>query len=111
MRRKARGFFLPLFAERADGIIRSASLITLDGVQAYLKIAYFAVVFLLSVMGVFTFALQNCHAAFWLKSKATISLTLGVIAVLVFMVSSQPYAAIFAFALLIIKVFLHAKRA
>jgi transcriptional regulator with XRE-family HTH domain len=95
--------FLPFFAEKADGAIQSVSLITLGGVQPYLKIAYLAVVIVMTVMGILTLTLQNCQAMAWLKSKTMISLVLGAIAVLVFMISSQPYAALFAFALLVIK--------
>ena len=95
--------FLPFFAEKANGIIRSVSLIALNGVQLYLKAIYFAVVILVTVTGVLILALQNCQCVAWVKSKAAISLILGSTAVLVFMVSSQPYAAVFAFSLLIIK--------
>ena len=102
--------FLPFFAEKADGIIQSVSLIALDGVQPYLKAAYLAVVISMSVMGVLTLVLQNCQAAAWIKSKTMISLILGAIAVLVFMISSQPYAAVFAFVLLVIKTLLLIKR-
>ena len=103
--------FLPFFAKKADGIIQCVSLIVLDGVQPYLKTAYLAVVISMSVMGVLTLVLQNCQAAAWIKSKTMISLILGAIAVLVFMISSQPYAALFAFALLAIKALLLIKRA
>ena len=102
--------FLPFFAEKADGIIQSVSLIALDGVQPYLKIVYLAVVSSIIVMGILTLALQNCQCVAWVKSKTTISLMLGAIAVLVFMISSQPYAAAFAFALLIIKAAMLIKR-
>ena len=102
--------FLPFFAEKADGIVRSVSLIALDGVQPYLKIAYFAVVLSMIVMDIMTLALQNCQAMAWVKSKTMISLILGTSAVLVFMVSSQPYAAVFAFALLAIKALMLIKR-
>ena len=102
--------FLPLFAEKADGIVRSVSLIALDGVQPYLKTAYFAVFLSMIVMGILTLALQNCQAMAWVKSKTMISLILGAIAVLVFMISSQPYAAVFAFVLLVIKTLLLIKR-
>ena len=102
--------FLPFFAEKIDGIIQSASLIALDGVQAYLKITYFAVVILMIIMGVLTLALQNCQWVAWVKSKTMISLMLGAIAVLVFIISSQPYAAVFAFVLLVIKALMLIKR-
>ena len=102
--------FLPFFAEKTDGIIQSVSLIALDGVQPYLKISYFAVVILVAVIGVLTLALQNCQAASWLKCKTTVSLTLGAILVLLFIISSQPYAAVFAFVLLVVKTLLLIKR-
>ena len=102
--------FLPFFAEKADGIIQSVSLIALDGVQPYLKTAYFAVVISMIVMGILTLALQNCQWVAWVKSKTMISLILGAIAVLAFMISSQPYAAVFAFALLAIKALMLIKR-
>ena len=95
--------FLPFFAEDADGIIQSVSLIALDGVQPYLKIAYLTVVIGTTVMGILTLTLQNCQAVVWVKSKTTVSLALGAILVLLFMISSQPYAAVFAFVLLTIK--------
>ena len=102
--------FLPFFAEDADGIIQSVSLIALDGVQPYLKIAYLTVVIGTTVMGILTLTLQNCQAVVWVKSKTTVSLALGAILVLLFMISSQPYAAAFAFVLLTIKALILIKR-
>ena len=102
--------FLPFFADKTEGIVRSVSLIALDSVQPYLKIAYFAVVISMIVMGILTLALQNCQVIAWVKSKTTISLILGALAVLVFMISSQSYAAVFAFALLVIKALMLIKR-
>ena len=102
--------FLPLFAQKAEGMIQSTSLITLNGVQSYLKTTYLTLVVLMIVIGVLTLALQNRQAKAWVKIKTTISLLLGAIAVLVFIISSQPYAAVFAFSLLAIKAFLLIKR-
>ena len=102
--------FLPFFADKTEGIVRSVPLITLSSVQPYLKVAYLTVVVSMIVMGVLTLALQNCQAMAWVKSKTTISLILGALAVLVFMISSHPYAAVFAFALLAIKTLMLMKR-
>ena len=102
--------FLPFFAEDDAGIIQSVSLIALDGVQTYLKIAYLAVVIGMTVMGVLTLTLQNCQAAVWVKSKTTVSLILGAILVLLLMISSQPYASVLAFTLLAIKALMLIKR-
>ena len=102
--------FLPFFAEKEDGAIQSVSLIALDGVQPYLKIAYFAVVISSILIGILALALQNCQWVAWVKSKTTVSFSLGAIAVLLFMISSQPYVAVFAFALLAIKALMLIKR-
>ena len=98
--------FLPFFAENTEGVIRSVSLIMLDGVQPYLKAAYFTVVIGMFLAGVLALALQNCEKEFWLKNKTNISLMLGTVSVLLFVISSQPYAAVFAFVLLLVKVFI-----
>jgi len=101
--------FLPLFAGNRSGVIQSVPLISLGGIQFYLKTAYFAVVTATFLVGVLALALQNCQKAFWLKSKTNLSLMLGMASLLLFVVSSQPYAAVFAFALLAIKVFVFIK--
>ena len=98
--------FLPSFSENTDGVFRSVSLIALDGVQYYLKVSYYAVVIAVFFVGVLVLALQNCQKGFWLKSITNISLMLGTASVLLFVISSQPYAAVFAFVLLLIKAFI-----
>lgn len=95
--------FLPFFAKKSDGIIHSVSLIALDSIHYYLKITYLSIVILMFIMGVLTLALQNYQATAWVKSKNIISLILGTVAALIFIISSQPYAAVFSFSLLIIK--------
>ena len=102
--------FLPLFATSEGGVIREASLLLLGGVSLYLQIAYFAVVIATCMTGLLTLALQNCSATVWTKAKGKISLALGIIAVLLFIVGKQPYAAAFAFSLLVIKGMMLIKR-
>ena len=102
--------FLPFFASRKDSEVLSSSLIALNGVQPYLKAAYFVAVISTVLVGIISLSLQNCQAKAYLKYKNTISLLLGVASVLLFVISSQPYAAIFSFAPLIIKAILLIKR-
>ena len=102
--------FLPFFAAKADNAIDSVSLLNLDGVQLYLKMFYFVVVIGMIVTGILTLALQNCRAAIWLKTKVILSLILGLAAVLLFIISLQPYAAVFSLILLGIKVGVLIKR-
>ena len=61
------------------------------------------------VLGVLTLALQNCRQAFWVKNKSRISLIFNTIGALLFIISSQPYAAALLFVFLIIKVFMLVK--
>ena len=103
-------FFLPFFADGSNGNVQSVSLTALNGVQSYLKTAYFAVVIGMIAMGVLTLALQSCQAAAWRKCKTMGSLLVGAISVLLFTISSQPYAAVFSFVLLAIKTFVLIKR-
>ena len=55
------------------------------------------------IVGVLTLALQSYQSDLWVRCKAPISLVLSVLAVSLLVMSTQPYAAIFSFVLLIIK--------
>jgi len=98
--------FLPFFAVRTGSEIISVSLTALYGVQPYLKIVYCVMVGLVAITGILTLALQRYSPLIWVKSKAIISIILGGILVVLFIISLQPYASIFAFVLLAIKALL-----
>lgn len=98
--------FLPFFGQRVHGVIQEVSLLSLTEVPIYVKIPYFIAVFGLILMGVLTLALQNCTISFWIKQKSKLSLGLSSMAVLFFMMSLQPYAAMFTFLFLVIKALL-----
>ena len=102
--------FLPFFAQHTDGIVRGVSLLALVGVQTYIKGLYLGLVIGMAVIGVLELTLQNCQATMWVRSKTKISLALGAISVLLFMLSSHPYAAVFSFVLLTVKVLVLIKR-
>ena len=102
--------FLPFFGQKSDGVIREVSLLALSDIQPYLKAAYIAFVGIMIVLGIITLALQNCRQRLWTKSKSNLSLTLSAVGVCLFIVSQQPYAAIFVFAFLIIKALMLIKR-
>lgn len=97
--------FLPLFGQKADGMISAVSLLSLIGIELYLKILYFAAVIGIAAFGTLTLALQNCHQAFWLQHKENLSLLLNGAGALLFIVSLQPYAAVLLFFFLAVKVF------
>ena len=53
--------------------------------------------------GVDWITLQNCTAPFWVKIKGKMSLGLSALGALFFMISLEPYAAMFTFLFLVIK--------
>ena len=103
-------FFMPFFGLGTDERIQAVSLVMLNGVMPYLKIAYFAATITLIAVGILILALQNLQTSFWTKYKLIISLSIGAILVLLLTISRQPYAAAFSFVLWIIKVIVWKKR-
>lgn len=95
--------FLPFFGQGADGVIQEVSLLSLTVVEMYVKISYRVIVFGIVLWGIFSLAFQNCKRTFWVQNKDKISLGLSLVAALFFIVSKQPYAAVFIFTLLVIK--------
>ena len=97
-------FFLPFFGQTVDGILQEVSLLSLNEIAPYLRTAYFVVVIGIIIWGVLTLALQNCRQTFWVRNKSKITLVLNTVGALLFIISSQPYAAAFLFIFLVIKV-------
>ena len=97
-------FFLPFFAHKSQDVIQAVSLTFLTDMSILLKIAYYGFIVGMIVMGITTLALQNSNCRFWVKNKSVISLILNTLAVFLFIVSPQPYAAMLLFIFLIIKV-------
>lgn len=103
-------FFLPFFGQKVNEIVQEVSLLSLLEISPWLRGAYFTVTIVMIVFGIITLALQNCHRAFWKRNKNKISLILNTVGTILFIISSQPYAATFLFVFLIIKVFMLVKK-
>ena len=97
-------FFLPFFAHRENGIIEEVSLLNLNTIVPHLKIVYLVLVLGIILSGVLTLALQNSSWSFWKRNNSKISLILNAICTMLFIISSQPYAATILFLFLIIKI-------
>ena len=95
--------FLPFFGQKSDGVIREVSLLALSEVQPYLKTVYIAFAGIMIVLGIIALTLQNCRQILWTQNKSNLSLILSAVGVCLFIVSQQPYAAVFVFAFSIIK--------
>lgn len=102
--------FLPFFGQKSDGVIREVALLALSAIQPYLKTTYIVFVGVMVVLGIMTLALQNCRQRLWTQSKSVLSLSLSAVGVCLFMISQQPYAAVFVFAFLVIKALMLIKR-
>ena len=102
--------FIPLFAQSINGNIQTVSLLFLNGVSSYLKIAFYAIVGITVLYGILSliFRIKDQYISIF-KSQNTISLILSIAAVLLFVIARQPYAAVYCFILLGIKVFFFIK--
>jgi len=96
--------FLPFFGQRIGDNLQEVSLLNLTQIQVYLKVAYLVLVSAMLASGLLTLALKNVRSVFFVKSKTALSLALNILGVGLFIVSQQPYAAIYTFAFLLIKV-------
>ena len=96
-------FLLPFFGQKANGVIQEVSLLSLTEIQIYLKILYLVVVIGMIVLGILNLVLHNCNCVFWIQNKSKVSLLVNAIGVFLFIISQQPYAAVFVFVFLIIK--------
>ena len=96
-------FFVPFFGQKADGYVQAVSLLLLAEIAPYLKAAYFVMVIGMVAFGISTLVLQNYRGAFWVRNKSILSLLINTATALLFIISSQPYAAAFVFMFLVIK--------
>ena len=87
--------FLPFFGQEVNGVIQGVSLLAMTEVQTYLKILYLAVVIGMTVLGVLSLVLRN--------HSHKLSLVFNASGVMLFIISQQPYAAVFVFVFLLIK--------
>ena len=97
-------FFLPFFGQNSDGMIHAVSLLSLTVTESYLQTVYFGIVIGMIALGILTLALQNCRQVFWMQNKEKLSFLLNAIGTLLFIISSQPYAAAYLLILMVIKV-------
>lgn len=96
--------FLPFFGQKTESVVQSVSLLSMTDIAPYLKAVYCVAVIGIAAVGVLTLALQNCEQIFWVHNKSKISLFLTIAGTVLFVISQQPYAAMFLMIFLIIKV-------
>ena len=96
-------FFLPFFGQKAPPVIQAVSLLSLTEAKLYLRTAYVAAVAGMAFLGILTLALQTSQNPIWMKNKHKLSWMLNAAGALLFIISSQPYAAALLFLFLAVK--------
>lgn len=102
--------FLPFFGQRYGAGMQAVSLLTLMEIGVYLKVFYWVAVTGMTVWGVLLLALQNWEHRLWVRHKNKVSLLAHALAVILFIVGRQPYAAVYVFVSLMIQVWMRVKK-
>ena len=100
--------FLPLFGQEEGGNVIAVSLLDFKKIAPILKIAYYIAVTAIPLFGTITLVLQSFTAIPPIKNMVSIILTLS--ALILFIISSQPYAAVLLLSFTIIKALLLIKK-
>ena len=103
-------FFLPFFGQAAAGAVQAVTLLSITELSSWLKAVYGIAVIGMIITGIFLLALQNWQWSVWQRGKYILSCVINAVGALVFIVSSQPYAAALLFVFLLIKVLIRSKK-
>ena len=100
--------FIPVFGNGADK--QSVSLFALNGTQPWLKTVYAVIIGLSVLNGICGLIISRFDKPLWSKHRFITGIALSVIACLLFIITRQPYAGVFCFAILMIKGWLLLRR-
>lgn len=95
--------FMPLFGQKSGENFISVPLLSLNPANPHIKIFYLICVAAMALWGLVTLLLQNREYPRWRRCSSGLSLLLNAGGVFLFIVTSQPYPAAFAFLFLLIK--------
>ena len=96
-------FFLPLFGQNTENIVKEVSLLLLNEIASYLKVVYFIFTILIIIIGILRLVFVKLEFKLWNKIKNILSLVLNILGFLLFMFSRQIYAAFILFIYILIK--------
>ena len=100
--------FIPVFGN-GEGE-QSASLFEMSGTQLWIRIVFAVVISLTVLNGVCGLIISRFDKPLWNKHRFVTGIALSVIACLLFIITRQPYAGVFCFAILMIKGWLLLRR-
>ena len=102
--------FMPFFADRTQETLRGSSLLMLSHPHPSLKSFYCLLVLASVTLGVLTLSFHTLQIHVWKKEKTAASLSISLLSGLLFTLGLHPYAAVFSFALLTVKVLMLLKQ-
>lgn len=100
--------FVPLFGQKGPDMIHSVSLLALS--SSYVKVTYIVIISAIFIYGIFEVALHSFQNNRWIKFAPIFSLSLSILATIIFIISQQPYLAFFMLWILILKGYLYIKQ-
>ena len=106
----ALALLLPLFRVKTAAGVQAVSLLGLSEAAGYLQIAFWAVGVWSSLAGILHLALPWERWPFWQRNRRRLSLLTSAAGVMLFVISTQPYAALYLFVGLLVKVFFLMKK-
>ncbi len=95
--------FVPLFAQVNGDMVQSVSLLKLSLIETSLIRVYIMIICTSVIYGIIEIVLQNYENIFWKKYSPFLSHLITIVATMIFMVTQQPYMALFMFWILILK--------
>ncbi len=96
--------FLPLYGQQDGEFIRVVTLLAYHDSSVMTRLVYFAVIILMSALGISELIVRFLENEKWLIISKTCSIILHAFAILIFVLTRQPYATSFLFMLFMIKV-------
>ena len=97
--------FIPVFGN-GTGSPETVSLFRLTGTSPWVKIVFIAIISITILNGICGVIIASFNKPVWNRHRLITGVALSILAVVVFIVTRQPYAGIVCFAFLIIKGFL-----
>lgn len=97
--------FIPVFGN-GNGSSETVSLFTISGISLWIKVVFIVITSVTILNGVCGVVIANFNKPVWNRHRLITGIVLVMLAVIVFMITRQPYAGIVCFLLLVIKGFL-----
>ena len=97
---------MPFFTQKLNGSVQAVSLVKLSEISSYIKASFYTATLSSIIWGVLMLVLQNLKRSLLINFKFKISIVLSSIGILLYILTMQPYAAVFIFVFLLIKIFI-----